>query len=108
MPANKTTMLTADDDPQILRLLARNLQLDGYDVIAITDGQTALTWRGRLWPLAVIGMGLALLYQSALLQRTDSDDQSCVTPPPSVPTTVADLTESEEQGSAAHEPAAVS
>jgi CheY-like chemotaxis protein len=108
VPANKTTILTADDDPQNLRLLTRNLQLDGYDVIAVTDGQAALAWLGRLWPLAVIGMGLALLYQLVRLQRTDSDDQSCVTPPPSVPTTAADLTESEEQGSDAHEPAAVS
>jgi two-component system, OmpR family, KDP operon response regulator KdpE len=42
MPAKKTTILTADDDPQILRLVARNLQLDGYEVIAVADGQAAL------------------------------------------------------------------
>ncbi len=42
MPAKKTTILTADDDPQILRLVTRNLDLDGYDVIAVSDGQAAL------------------------------------------------------------------
>jgi DNA-binding response OmpR family regulator len=42
MPAKKTTILAADDDPQILRLVRRNLQFDGYEVIAVTDGQAAL------------------------------------------------------------------
>src|SRR5450631_4188295 len=42
MPVKKTTILTADDDPQLLRLVARNLQLEGYDVITASDGQQAL------------------------------------------------------------------
>jgi DNA-binding response OmpR family regulator len=42
MPAKKTTILAADDDPQILRLVTRNLQFDGYEVIAVSDGQAAL------------------------------------------------------------------
>jgi DNA-binding response OmpR family regulator len=42
MPAKKTTILAADDDPQILRLVTRNLQFDGYEVIAVNDGQAAL------------------------------------------------------------------
>src|SRR6266542_5514933 len=42
MPAKKTTILTADDDPQLLRLVARNLQLEGYDVITAGDGKQAL------------------------------------------------------------------
>jgi len=42
MPAKKTTILAADDDPQILRLVTRNLQFDGYEVIAASDGQAAL------------------------------------------------------------------
>ncbi|MBA2392717.1 MAG: response regulator transcription factor [Ktedonobacteraceae bacterium] len=41
MPAKKTTILTADDDPQLLRLVMRNLQLEGYDVITASDGQQA-------------------------------------------------------------------
>lgn len=43
MTAKKTTVLAADDDPQLLRLVTRNLQLEGYDVIAASDGQQALT-----------------------------------------------------------------
>jgi DNA-binding response OmpR family regulator len=42
MPAKKTTILAADDDPQILRLVARNLQFEGYEVLAVNDGQAAL------------------------------------------------------------------
>jgi two-component system, OmpR family, KDP operon response regulator KdpE len=42
MPAKKTMILTADDDPQILRLVARNLQLEGYEVVTAIDGQEAL------------------------------------------------------------------
>src|SRR5689334_4028447 len=42
MPAKQTTILAADDDPQILRLVTRNLQFEGYEVIAVNDGQAAL------------------------------------------------------------------
>ncbi|HYX49120.1 MAG TPA: response regulator transcription factor [Ktedonobacteraceae bacterium] len=42
MPAKKTTIVAADDDPQLLRLITRNLQLEGYDVLAASDGQQAL------------------------------------------------------------------
>src|SRR5579859_1837764 len=42
MSAKKPMILAADDDPQLLRLVARNLQLEGYEVVASTDGQQAL------------------------------------------------------------------
>ncbi len=42
MPAKKTTILTADDDPQLLRLVARNLQFEGYEVLTASDGKMAL------------------------------------------------------------------
>ncbi len=42
MPAKKTMILTADDDPQLLRLVARNLQLEGYDVLTASDGKQAI------------------------------------------------------------------
>lgn len=42
MPQKKTTILTADDDPQLLRLIARNLQFEGYEVYTASDGQQAL------------------------------------------------------------------
>ena len=42
MSTKKTTILIADDDPQLLRLMARNLQMEGYEVITVSDGQQAL------------------------------------------------------------------
>ena len=42
MPAKNTTLVVADDDPQLLRLMTRNLQLEGFDVLAASDGQQAL------------------------------------------------------------------
>jgi len=42
MPVKKPTILIADDDPQLLRLMMRNLQLEGYEVLAASDGQQAL------------------------------------------------------------------
>jgi DNA-binding response OmpR family regulator len=42
MPAKKTTIVAADDDPQLLRLVTRNLQLEGYDVLGASDGELAL------------------------------------------------------------------
>ncbi len=42
MPAKKTTIVTADDDPQLLRLVARNLEFEGYEVLTAPDGEQAL------------------------------------------------------------------
>jgi DNA-binding response OmpR family regulator len=42
MPAKKTTILAADDDPQLLRLMTRTLEFEGYEVLAASDGQQAL------------------------------------------------------------------
>jgi DNA-binding response OmpR family regulator len=42
MPVKKQTILAADDDPQLLRLVTRNLQLEGFEVVAVSDGQQAL------------------------------------------------------------------
>jgi len=42
MPVKKTMVLVADDDPQLLRLVTRNLQFEGYNVLPVSDGQQAL------------------------------------------------------------------
>ena len=42
MPAKKPTILAADDDPQLLRLMRRNLEFEGYEALAASDGQQAL------------------------------------------------------------------
>jgi two-component system KDP operon response regulator KdpE len=38
----KTSVLVADDDPRLLRLVQRNLELNGYRVVTAMDGSSAL------------------------------------------------------------------
>lgn len=54
MPAKKTTILAADDDPQLLRLMTRNLEFEGYSVIAASDGQQAFEQIQELAPDLVL------------------------------------------------------
>lgn len=54
MPIRKTTILTADDDPQLLRLITRTLQLEGYEVLSAGDGQQALSLIENKVPDAVL------------------------------------------------------
>src|SRR3989440_1519939 len=42
MPVKKTTIVAADDDPQLLRLVTRNLEFEEYEVVPASDGQQAL------------------------------------------------------------------
>ncbi len=42
MPVKKSTILVADDDPQLLRLMTRNLQFEGYELLTASDGKQAL------------------------------------------------------------------
>src|SRR2546422_2780112 len=42
MPVKKTTIVAADDDPQLLRLMTRNLEFEGYEVLSTSNGQQAL------------------------------------------------------------------
>lgn len=50
MSARKTTIVTADDDPQLLRLVVRNLEFEGYEVHTASDGQQALELIERTSP----------------------------------------------------------
>ncbi|MGH2508124.1 MAG: response regulator transcription factor, partial [Ktedonobacteraceae bacterium] len=50
MAAKKTRIVTADDDPQLLRLIARNLEFEGYEVGTASDGQFALDQIERFQP----------------------------------------------------------
>src|SRR5437588_3565697 len=54
MPAKKTTIVTADDDPQLLRLVARNLEFEGYAVLRASDGEQALEQIERASPNLVL------------------------------------------------------
>jgi DNA-binding response OmpR family regulator len=54
MTAKTVRILTADDDPQLLRLIARNLEFEGYDVVTASDGTLALEQIERLAPDLVL------------------------------------------------------
>ncbi|MBA3827267.1 MAG: response regulator transcription factor [Ktedonobacterales bacterium] len=54
MALRKTTLVVADDDPQILKLITRNLQLEGYATHTATNGQEALEAITSTQPDAVL------------------------------------------------------
>jgi DNA-binding response OmpR family regulator len=54
MTAKKTRIVTADDDPQLLRLIARNLEFEDYDVTTASDGIIALEQIERVAPDLVL------------------------------------------------------
>lgn len=54
MTARKTHIVTADDDPQLLRLIARNLEFEGYEVLTASDGASALEQIERSAPDLVL------------------------------------------------------
>lgn len=54
MTSRNIRIVTADDDPQLLRLIARNLEFEGYEVITAGDGALALEQIERLPPDLVL------------------------------------------------------
>src|ERR1700730_16083378 len=42
MPAKQPTILITESQPELLRLMIRNLQLEGYEVLCASNGQQAL------------------------------------------------------------------
>src|SRR5690242_1628656 len=70
MPAKKTTILVADDDPQLLRLITRNLELEGYDVLSARDGKEALdTIEARFPDLALLDVMMPKMDGFTVCQR---------------------------------------
>jgi DNA-binding response OmpR family regulator len=54
MTARNVRIVTADDDPQLLRLIARNLEFEGYAVETASDGALALEQIERVAPDLVL------------------------------------------------------
>ncbi len=70
MPAKKTTIITADDDPQLLRMVTRNLQMEDYEVIGVSDGQQALEQiEARMPDLALLDLNMPRLDGFGVLTR---------------------------------------
>ena len=84
------------------------LSVTGFGLLLGDAGLTMLTWIGRLWPLALVGVGGALLYQALRSQRAAADNRPVSTPPPPEPTIAAVVPAPEMRDSDAHEPVAVS
>lgn len=56
MPAR--TVLVAEDDPAIRELLSHHLQREGFDVLAVSDGNAALRTARELADLLILDIGL--------------------------------------------------
>ncbi len=70
MPAKKTMIVVADDDPQLLRLVTRNLEFEGYEPVAAADGQQALEAIERRQPdLALLDVMMPKLDGFAVVER---------------------------------------
>ena len=49
---SKPKILIVDDEPDVIALIARTLEGEGFDVVYAYDGISALTWcrsRSRTW-----------------------------------------------------------
>jgi hypothetical protein len=66
MPIKKTTILAAFDDLQNLRHFTRNLHFDGYEVIAVSDGQAGARRSGPTITLGACASRWITLAEAAL------------------------------------------
>lgn len=70
MLAKKTTVVVADDDPHLLRLLERNLQFEGYEVLVASDGEQAIELIAHHGPdLAILDVMMPHLDGLTVCQR---------------------------------------
>ena len=68
-------VLVADDDPDILELIAFRLERAGYDVVRATDGEQALQLATELHPdLAVLDVMMPKLTGYDVTRRIRADD----------------------------------
>ena len=68
--SQRVKILVVDDDPHLLRLLERNLQLEGYEVITACDGEQALGQIAANMPdLILLDVISSRLYGFQICQR---------------------------------------
>jgi len=71
----RPVVLVADDDPDILQLIAFRLERAGYDVVRATDGEQALQLATELHPdLAVLDVMMPKLTGYDVTRRIRADD----------------------------------
>jgi two-component system, OmpR family, alkaline phosphatase synthesis response regulator PhoP len=78
---NKGTILVIDDEKDLIELLRYNLEKEGYDVIAATDGQSGLDVIKRHRPeLVVLDLMMPGIDGLQVCQRLRSDQAAARTP----------------------------
>jgi DNA-binding response OmpR family regulator len=78
---NKGTILVIDDEKDLIELLRYNLEKEGYDVIAATDGQSGLDVIKRHRPeLVVLDLMMPGIDGLQVCQRLRADQQAARTP----------------------------
>lgn len=71
----RSVVLVADDDPDILELVALRLERAGYEVVQATDGEQALQLATELHPdLAVLDVTMPKLTGYDVTRRIRADD----------------------------------
>ena len=71
----RPVVLVADDDPDILQLIAFRLERAGYEVVQATDGEQALQLATELHPdLAVLDVTMPKLTGHDVTRRIRADD----------------------------------
>jgi DNA-binding response OmpR family regulator len=71
----RPVVLVADDDPDILQLIAFRLERAGYDVVRASDGEQALQLATELHPdLAVLDVMMPKLTGYDVTRRIRADD----------------------------------
>ena len=66
MLGKKPTVLVADDDPAMLKLLSRVLEIEGYQVVATRDSTTALKLTATTKLLALVILELEAIEQQGI------------------------------------------
>jgi DNA-binding response OmpR family regulator len=80
-PAQAPTILVADDEPDVLELVAYRLRHSGYQVVEATDGEVALRLAGDRCPdLAVLDVMMPKLDGYELTRRLRARDETASMP----------------------------
>ncbi|MCC7076438.1 MAG: response regulator [Acidimicrobiia bacterium] len=74
-------ILVADDDPGVLKLIQLTLELEGFEVTAVTDGAAALDEiRAGACDLAVLDIMMPMLDGVDVCRAVKADEASAATP----------------------------
>lgn len=71
---NQSTALIVEDDPDLIHIFARALELSGYETYTVEDGNDAIATLGKIVPdIVVLDLHLPHVSGSTILQTIRSD-----------------------------------